>query len=149
MPFIAKNPLIIPKINHTPSVPSGTRGIFVGEDGWYAVDENGKVDKVICLSELAEIISSLQIVKTATVSLFSSEWVQIDNNQYSQVVTISDVTPYSKIDLQPTAEQLAIFYEKDVSFVAENNNGTVTIYCIGQQPANDYDIQATITEVVR
>lgn len=82
-----------------------------------------------------------------SVTLLSSEWVG-DASPYSQVVTIDGVTKYSKIDLQPSAEQLSIFYEKDVAFLAENENGIVTVLCIGQKPANDYTIQVTMTEVI-
>ena len=39
------------------------------------------------------------------------------------------------------------FYEKDITFVTENEGGVVTVYVIGQKPTNDYTIQVTITEV--
>ena len=51
------------------------------------------------------------------------------------------------MDLTPDVEQLAVFYEKDLCFVTENEGGVVTVYAIGQKPANDYTIQVTITEV--
>ena len=41
----------------------------------------------------------------------------------------------------------AVFYEKDITFVTENDGGVVTVYAIGQKPQNDYTIQVTITEV--
>lgn len=69
--------------------------------------------------------------------------------RYGQEVQIKNITHNSKIDLQLTPEQLVIFYEKDLSFVTENDNGEkVTIYCIGQIPQNDYTVQVIITEVV-
>ena len=37
--------------------------------------------------------------------------------------------------------------EKDIAFVAENEDGAVYIYCIGQVPENNYTLQATVTEV--
>ena len=80
------------------------------------------------------------------VSLLASEWSG-SNNLYSQVVNIEGVTNRSQVDLTPSVEQLAIFYEKDLAFVTENENGIVTVYAIGQKPANDYTIQVTITEV--
>jgi hypothetical protein len=52
------------------------------------------------------------------------------------------------VDLQPNPEQLDIFHEKDLAFVTENEDGVVSIYCVGQVPTNDYIIQATVTEVV-
>lgn len=84
--------------------------------------------------------------RIGTVTLLSSAWVG-GNNLYSQVVSISGVTKYSQVDITPDAEQLAVFYEKDIAFVAENEDGVVTVYVIGQKPANDYTMQVTITEV--
>ena len=74
----------------------------------------------------------------------------IVGTRYGQVVEVSNanITPNSKIDLQLSSEQMVIFYEKDLAFVAENDDGIVTIYCIGQIPENNYTIQATVTEVV-
>ena len=68
--------------------------------------------------------------------------------RYGQTVKVNNanITPYSKVDLQLTSEQLVIFHEKDLAFVAENDDGVVTVYCIGQIPQNDYTIQVTITE---
>lgn len=81
------------------------------------------------------------------VTIYADKWVGEDN-LFSQVVTISGVTENSQVDLTPSVEQLAIFYNKDLAFVAENEGGVVTVYAIGQKPTNDYTIQATITEVV-
>lgn len=88
------------------------------------------------------------VEKVVTITLKASKWVWMANgDRCSQVVSIPEATAYSKIDLQLSEEQLAIFHEKDITFVAENVGGTITVYCIGQMPANDYTIQATITEV--
>lgn len=80
------------------------------------------------------------------VELSASAW-KGSGNLYSQVVDIDDVTEYSQVDLTPSVEQLAVFYEKDLTFVTENEDGVVTVYAIGQKPTNDYTIQVTITEV--
>ena len=96
---------------------------------------------------IAKITGLLGVgAKIGYVSLPSSGWVGSDN-LYSQVVSIDGVTRYSQVDLTPSVEQLAIFYEKDLGFVTENENGVVTVYAIGQKPQNDYVIQVTITEV--
>ena len=70
--------------------------------------------------------------------------------RYGQKVNVNNatITPYSKVDMQISSEQMVIFYEKDLAFVAENDNGVVTVYCIGSIPQNDYTIQVTVTEVV-
>lgn len=80
------------------------------------------------------------------ITLIASEW-EGDEDPYSQVVYIEGVTKHSKVDLQPSVEQLAIFHDKDLAFVTENEDGVVTVYAIGDRPTKDYTMQATITEV--
>lgn len=80
------------------------------------------------------------------VCLPASAWTS-KGNLHSQVVDIDGVTERSQVDLTPSVEQLVIFYEKDLTFVTENDGGVVTVYAIGQKPTNDYTIQVTITEV--
>ena len=95
--------------------------------------------------------------KTVTVTMLASNWeecVDADGNSlensWCQVVLqgSEDITVNSKVDLQPSTNQLAIFHEKDLAFVAENEDGVVTVFCVGQRPTNNYTIQATVTEVV-
>lgn len=84
--------------------------------------------------------------KLTQVTLRASAWKGADS-LYSQVVAIAGITEYSKVDLLPSVEQLAIFYSKDVAFVTENEDGVVTVYAIGDKPTLDYTMQAQITEV--
>ena len=95
-----------------------------------------------------QIIGSLNktSARIANVELLAANWVG-NANPYSQVVEIEGVTENSQVDLTPSVEQLVIFYEKDLGFVTENDDGVVTVYAIGQKPENDYTIQVTITEV--
>lgn len=111
-------------------------------------------------------VDSFILPKQISVTLYGSEDEEnADKNQwedeiddygnflgrYKQVVTIDNavITKNSKVDLNPTPEMLAIFHEKDVAFVAENTDGIITVYCIGQKPQNTYrDIPVTVTEVV-
>ena len=83
----------------------------------------------------------------SSVELLAENWVG-DASPYSQVVSINGVTPNSMVNLQPNTEQLSIFYEKDLSFVAANEDGIVTVFCIGQKPMYDYTMQVTVTEVI-
>lgn len=97
-----------------------------------------------------EWLASLKAVSKpiyTTVTLLASAW-QGAEDPYSQVVSIEGVTAHSKVDLQPSVTQLAIFHDKDLAFVTENEDGVVTVYAIGDRPTNDYTMQATITEVV-
>lgn len=84
--------------------------------------------------------------KIANVELLAANWIG-DANPYYQIVDIDGVTANSQVDLTPSIEQLLVFYEKDLGFVTENENGVVTVYAIGQKPENDYVMQVTITEV--
>jgi hypothetical protein len=95
-------------------------------------------------------VDSFVLPTPASVTIYADKWEKASDNRWYQVVTVKNatITPMSKVDLQPSAEQLSIFYEKDLAFVPENEDGVVSIYCVGQVPQNDYTIQCTITEVV-
>lgn len=96
-----------------------------------------------------QILGSLyqSTVKIADISLIAADWVG-EESPYSQIVEIDGITDRSQVDLKPTAQQLAIFHDKDLAFVAENEDGIVTVYAIGDKPMNDYTIQVSITEVI-
>jgi hypothetical protein len=80
------------------------------------------------------------------ITLLASNW-RGTASPYSQVVHIAGVTENSRVDLKPSVEQLAVFYEKDITFVTENDGGVVTVYVIGQKPQNNYTIQVDVVEV--
>jgi hypothetical protein len=94
-------------------------------------------------------VDSFILPKPISVTLYSDKWAQASDDRYYQVVLVDNatITQNSKVDLQPSAEQLDIFHEKDLAFVAENEDGIVSVFCVGQVPTNDYTIQATVTEV--
>lgn len=102
--------------------------------------------QTLCAELLEMVKSNIKTAKIGVVTLMASAWVGEDN-LYSQVVNIEGVTENSQVDLTPDVQQLAVFYNKDLSFVTENDGGIVTVYAIGQKPTNDYTIQVTITEV--
>ena len=125
----------------------GSSGVYVGsgempEDCNVQIIPEGGVLNLKDFIRLAMATAN----KISTVTLLSGNW-QGEASPYSQVVNIEGVTENSKIDLNPTVEQLSIFYEKDITFVGGNNGGVITVYCIGQKPTNDYTMQVTITEV--
>ena len=88
------------------------------------------------------------VARISYVDLLATGW-QGEQSPYSQVVAVEGATENSQVDLTPSVEQLTVFYNKDLAFVTENEDGVVTVYAIGQKPTNDYTIQVTITEVVR
>lgn len=85
-------------------------------------------------------------IPVTSINLLASEWVG-SGSLYSQVVPIVGITENSQVNLTPSIEQLATFYEKDITFVTENNGGELTVYVIGQKPLNDYTIPVSIVEV--
>ena len=94
-------------------------------------------------------VDSFILPTSISVTIYADKWVQDTDNRWYQIVTVNNaiLTPRSKVDLQPNAEQLCIFHEKDLAFVTENEDGIVSVYCVGQVPTNDYTLQATVMEV--
>lgn len=105
----------------------------------YVMDAKKYIDSLVASGTGAS-------ARLTSVTLRAAEWEGSDS-LYSQMVSVPGVTPYSKVDLLPSVEQLAIFYNKDVTFVTENDSGVVTVYAIGEKPILDYTMQAQITEV--
>ena len=102
-------------------------------------------------------VDSFILPTRAFVTLNPKKWEPVlddDNNpianRYYQPVTVQNapITSNSKVDLQPSPEQLAIFHEKDLTFTAINRGGDVRVCVVGQQPTQEYVIQVTVTEVV-
>lgn len=83
--------------------------------------------------------------RIATVTLSASGWT--GSNPYHQVVSVNGVTVNSKLDLQPTAQQIVQLQNEDIALMAENNAGTVTFYSIGGKPTSNYTMQVLLTEV--
>lgn len=105
----------------------------------YVADTKKYIDRIVGSASGAS-------ARLTTVTLAASKWAGSDS-LYSQVVTIDGITEHSKVDLLPSVEQLAIFHNKDVAFVTENEDGVVTVFAIGDKPTQDYTMQAQITEV--
>ena len=94
-------------------------------------------------------VDSFILPTPISVTIYADKWIQASDARWYQVVTVENatITSRSKVDLQPSSEQLDMFHKKDLAFVTENEDGVVSVYCVGQIPTNDYTIQATVTEV--
>ena len=111
----------------------------------------------LAFSELEYISPDSFILPTpASVTLLPDAWQPVLDdygepmaNRFYQPVTVNNaiITPNSKVDLQPTPKQLAIFHEKDITFTAINRGGNVRVCIVGQKPTQEYILQATVTEV--
>lgn len=141
--------VITPPNPPTPSEYDKILGVLYNKsDIDHKHDEYVTDEEVYGLAEhlLETLKNNIKVAKIGEVTLLASEW-RGDYSPYSQVVNIDGVTENSQVDLTPDVQQLAIFYNKDLAFVTENDGGVVTVYAIGQKPVNDYIIQVTITEV--
>lgn len=113
--------------------------LTIGNVTYEVVDEQARND-------IQDLKNGFAALRVAEITLLAKNWVDA-SNWYYQVVNIAGVTEYSQVDLTPSIEQLAIFHDKDLAFVTENEDGVVTVYAIGDKPNNDYTIQVTIKEV--
>ena len=68
---------------------------------------------------------------------------------WSQIVEVAEASDFSKIDLQPSAEQLLILQKLEAAMTVENAADVITVYITGNKPKTDITIQAAITEVIR
>ena len=84
--------------------------------------------------------------RVATITLSANAWIG-SSHPYSQVVNVATATASSKIDLQPTAQQIVSLQDEDIALIAQNNNGVVTVYALGGKPKLDYTMQILLTEV--
>lgn len=66
---------------------------------------------------------------------------------YSQEVTVDGISVNSMVDLQPDGALLAQMRQQEVTLYTENNEGTVTVFALGDRPAEDITVQASIVEV--
>lgn len=112
-------------------------------------------DGVHTYAELAYLQAGDEIVtqvlnkaqpRVVTVEL-TLNWTLGENNTYSQVIALDNITKHSRLDLQPSAAMIAEFKELGLVFVTENNGGEITVYSIGNKPLKSYTMQATIVEV--
>jgi hypothetical protein len=150
-----ESPLTAEEIETYKSVKTNYPNTTVANnDGaWMKVKYNADIkhyidkDKQNLVDEIVDQVNlSVSPAKISWVTLLASKWVGEDD-LYSQVVEIEGVTENSQVDLTPDIDQLTIFYEKNLTFVTENDGGIVTVYAVGQKPENDYTVQVTITEV--
>lgn len=139
--FISNTDLEIPTSQAVLSAIEAAAEVYVGPD--MPTDPNIKV-WVNTSEEGTGVVPVLP--RISTISLDANAW-NGNSEPYSQQVDIATVTTASKIDLQPTAQQIVSLQNEEVSLMIENNSGEVTCYAIGNKPTVDYTIQVLIQEV--
>lgn len=99
---------------------------------------------ILCGADMSGFESGVQL---GTVELTAS-WTY-EAPYYYQTVTVTgaEISERSKVDLQPTAEQIAALGSAGViGLMIENDDGTLTAYAIGAQ-TGAMTVQCTVTEV--
>lgn len=95
------------------------------------------------LPELASDAMAGRIWRTRIT--LSASWIGSD--PYHQVVSINGITDESLIDLEPDMAAFTVLSERGVKAIwAENDNGIVTIYCIGGKPNTALSMQCLVVE---
>ncbi len=85
--------------------------------------------------------------KLTSVTMLATNWAG-NSNPYSQVVTCNGVNVNSKLDLQPTPNQIVELQDAEISLMLTNTKGVVTAWAIGGKPTSDMIMDVLITEVV-
>lgn len=115
-------------------------------DAWMEVEYEMDTQKYIS-SLLANAGGS--VATLTEITLKAASWTaSSDGSYYTQTVAIENATENSKVDLQPTPEQIISLINDGISMFASNENGTIKVYAVGDKPSSDMTIQATKTEVV-
>ena len=83
---------------------------------------------------------------TITATLKVADWLG-DTSPYSQVVAVDGVTSRTKVDLQPTMDQVDMMYSQSVGFFTMNEGGVVRAFAVGNRPTEEFTFQITMTEV--
>ena len=96
--------------------------------------------------EFTRKMSENIIGRMDNITVFASNWIGT-NNIFKQEVSLSNITEKSKIDIQLTPDQYLALQENEVSFIAANDGGIVTVYAINAAPTIDYNLQVVITEL--
>lgn len=107
--------------------------------------DDANASKLATENYVDAIIASMK-PKSTTVTILAANWTG-NANPWSQVVSINGITENSKIDLQPTAQQIVALQDAEVSIMLQNDSGIVTAWAIGKKPTVNYTFDVLITEV--
>lgn len=84
--------------------------------------------------------------RLTAITLLADSWVG-NGSPYFQSVTVRGVNVNSKLDLQPTPEQLVALQDEEISLMAVNDQGSVKVYSLNGKPESDMTMQVLITDV--
>ena len=88
------------------------------------------------------------VTKVVDIVLQTDSWYSYEG-MWSQIVEVAEASKFSKIDLQPSAEQNLLLQSLGTTMTVENASGVITVYAVGDKPTTEITIQATLTEIIR
>lgn len=91
--------------------------------------------------------SGASTLKMVPITAPAADW-KGGTSPYSQVVEVDGISINSMVHIQMSKEMAEQLQGKDISFTTENDEGTVTLFAIGEKPDIDCEFQATLLEVI-
>ena len=154
--WIAHNPVLErgePSIVRNPKNESEWLKFGDGETAWvdlpYKMGPRGYKGDSLSFDDLTdEQLEGLKTIvetiinqnnKVVPITLYANKW-EGDKRLYFQVVDIEGIPKDYTGTVRLTPVQAENFSAEDVSFMVGNENGIITVYCIGQKLMNDYTV---------
>lgn len=139
--ILSNTDLEIPTSNAVLSAIEAATEVYVGPT--QPTDPNIKV-WINTSEEGTGVIPLLPII--TSVNLPASGWT--GSNPYYQTVDVPSASSTSMITLQPSATQIKMLQDEEITMTVENDgNGVITFYTIGAIPSFDMTMQILITAV--
>ena len=88
------------------------------------------------------------ILHLKDITLLADNWIP-DGDNYYQNITLYCATKYTKIDLQPTENQILSLQNEGIKLQVINDDGNIRVYSYGGKPSNNFELQATLEETDR
>lgn len=116
---------------------------------------NGIDNGPVIVEEYADILEEWRQKLFSTyetvvnITLPAGGWIQSEDlTHFTQVITIPNVmiTAKTKIDLQPSPEQLVAMITNGMVMFVVNDNANIKVYSVNEKPTEDMIIQATVKE---
>lgn len=141
---VVNDSTLIPTSSAVYSAIEAAAEVYVGPDK--PTDSNIKV-WINTAEEGGGVVPVLP--RVTYITLRAANWTG-NSNPWSQAVEITadaNIGISSKLDPQPTAQQIVSMQNEETSIMLSNEGGYVVAYAIGNKPTVDYTMQVLITEV--
>lgn len=113
----------------------------------YVEDVDGKLVRV-SLDDIKTLLGSGYIDGELTVN--AANWIKsADGGYYTQTVLVPSATSNSRINLDPSPEQLIQLMNESVCMFIGNDNGTIIAFAKDNTPSTDMTFKIQILEVAQ